>query len=309
MKKQETTMKRLCVSAGIVMLAAASALAVREDAAKGAAAPRQWGNTIGKDVFTSASVIVRDANEPGLKPGIQESHIKAGEGDLRFYVFAPKNYNPGKAYPVVFTFNGTLVGENSWMTTLAPVLEKYGYLCVNPNGQSREGVDALYAWIQKHAKIDKSRVYAMGSSRGGLFAIDLVLTTSYFAAVAPVAAMLREGRLKVDSPKIPVFQINGDQDQTVPYNGGKSHGASLLGALESVRIWAKHNGCGAEPVVDKSVKGFVLYKYPGGPGAPEAIQCTVLNTGHSVLRILPEQETTQLTEMVWQFFGRHAKNP
>ena len=264
-------------------------------------------NTLGLDMFTNMPLTLRKSDDLGLKPGLSECHLKVGGKELTFYVFAPKYYDTSKAYPVVFTFNGTMVGENSWMPCIGQMLEEYEYLCVNPQGQDRAEVDALFAWIKAQAKVDAARVYAMGSSRGGMFAIDLALTTDYFAAIAPVAAMLTAGRLKEDSPKIPVFQINGELDRTIPYKGGKGHGREFLGALESARVWAKHNGCNSEPEVDSSHGGLVLRRYPAGGHGPEIVQCTVLNTGHSVLRIMPDAEVSALTGMVWQFFARNVK--
>ncbi len=56
--------------------------------------------------------------------------------------------------------------------------------------------------------------------------------------------------------------------------------------------------------VDKSRNGLLIQRYQAeDKNGPEAVQCTVLNTAHSVLRIMPDADVSTLTELVWQFFA------
>ena len=250
--------------------------------------------------------------EAAFPPGISEWHVTYKSVDERIYIMTPADYDPGGTYPMVFAFNGTLVGENSWMDVLGPAVEKYKYIIVNPSGDDVSAdptlADYIHGWMQEQANIDLNRVYAMGSSAGGLLSIQLALRTSvprYLAAIAPVAGELMKNQMKANSPTIPLFQTNGEKDTVIPYNGD----ALFESSLESARIWAEHNGITTPPVVtniDLSVPGhgLKLTSY-SAPGCNEVIQCTALQTGHSVLRLLSPEDAGVIVELIWQFYERN----
>jgi len=105
--------KRICSTVALTLIFSANVWAER----------KPEFNTLGLDMFKNMPVTLRKSDDIGLKPGLSECHLKVGGKDLTFYVFAPKHYDTNKAYPVVFTFNGTMVGENSWMPCIGQMLE------------------------------------------------------------------------------------------------------------------------------------------------------------------------------------------
>ncbi|MGV6827584.1 MAG: alpha/beta hydrolase family esterase [bacterium] len=69
--------------------------------------------------------------------------------------------------------------------------------------------------------IDASRVFVVGMSNGGVFALQLAVThPEVFAGVAAVTAQLPVGVKAVGNTLPPLILINGTDDPIMPYNGG-----------------------------------------------------------------------------------------
>ena len=93
-------------------------------------------------------------------------------------------------------------------------------------------VAALVAQLGRELCIDTSAVFATGFSNGAMMAYEVALhMPQLFAAVAPVAGGVQIGFLPKDewfnpavssSLRVPVLDIHGSNDTTMPYN------ASLL---------------------------------------------------------------------------------
>ena len=99
--------------------------------------------------------------------------------------------------------------------------------------------------------LDRERVYAAGFSNGGMMAFRLAIAISgKLAAAASVAGALPK-QLAQASPAaaVPVLIINGTDDRTVPWRGGrlvsegKNHG-EVLSVINTTVYWAVKNGCG-----------------------------------------------------------------
>jgi len=153
------------------------------------------------------------------------------------------------------------------------------------------------------AKIDQSRVFATGISRGGQASYFLACNApDLVRAVMPVAMglpkfMLNECR---GAPPVAIAIMNGTADTQVPYGGGeitvfrKKRGA-VRSADESLALWLDRNGC------DLSKSTSVSIDEDGDKTSVEVTswsQCTeapvkfykVLNGGHtwpSGLQYLP----------------------
>ena len=134
--------------------------------------------------------------------------------------------------------------------------------------------DALVAWVKAKAPIDTNRIYSMGHSNGGGF--TYLLWAHYpglFAAIAPSAAGAA-GTRGGDFKPIPLIQVAGRQDETVPYESqmrtiqrirqlNKCETTakkfdSKLPTAEKAEMWSSSLDC---PVV--------LYSYDGGHKMPD----------------------------------------
>ena len=181
--------------------------------------------------------------------------------------------------------------------------------------------EALLEKLKKDYRIDASRVYATGLSRGGFFALRLAAELPHvFAAVASVGGPMPEPVVQhhTKAGKVGVMLIHGTADRVVAYDG-KATG--YLSALESHRYWIGRNGLEDAPEQARSFNGDagdgteVGYREQGNADTRVAL-VTVKDGGHTwpgadAFNVgLPIGKTTRdvdANELMWQFFARHRR--
>ncbi|WP_286776558.1 7TM domain-containing protein, partial [Pseudomonas sp. UBA800] len=102
--------------------------------------------------------------------------------------------------------------------------------------------EALLEKLKKDYRVDTSRVYAAGLSRGGFFALRLAAELPHvFAAVASVGGPMPEPVVQhhTRTGKLGVMLIHGTADGVVAYDGKAS---GYLSAMDSHRYWIRRNG-------------------------------------------------------------------
>jgi len=90
-------------------------------------------------------------------------------------------------------------------------------------GQDADGfLPGLLTWIERNFCVDVSRVYSSGMSNGAMFSYQLgVSMSNRFAAIAPVAGSFHRGYLQSPTTCVPVLDLHGSRDYTVPANASK----------------------------------------------------------------------------------------
>lgn len=136
--------------------------------------------------------------------------------------------------------------------------------------------DAILAWVEGHAKVDRKRIYAMGHSNGAAFSYLLWMShPNLFAAIGSVAGGFP---LPKQLPKpVPVIHIAGKQDSVVPY-------ASQLRTVARLRTI---NHC-AEQCREWQTKDSTLWE--SDEGAP------VVLVTHPGTHAYPDQATSLIVE-------------
>ncbi len=107
-------------------------------------------------------------------------------------------------------------------------------------------VRLLISTIDDEYQIDRDRIYAAGYSLGGVFAHSLACGMSdEFAAVSSVAGPMPLILSQSCNPTLPVavLGIQGTEDATFPWDGGGTGTAAVLGASETIDLWADINNC------------------------------------------------------------------
>jgi polyhydroxybutyrate depolymerase len=188
------------------------------------------------------------------------------DGVMRYYhVYIPKNYIKGSSRPLIihlhgYGLNGTL---EQFYTNYMPVADTAGFLVAYPEGlvdnTGRQYWNAgipglptthddvaflsnLIDALHNRFTIDKSRVYASGLSNGGYMCYRLAWQLSdKIAAIASVSgSMSHHDFLNCTPPRpIPVMEIHGTADQTVPYT------SSAIGTdIDSLlHFWVLNDHC------------------------------------------------------------------
>jgi poly(3-hydroxybutyrate) depolymerase len=129
-------------------------------------------------------------------------------------------------------------------------------------------IGALIDDVGAHHALDRSRVYAVGMSNGGMLVHQLAARhPEWFAAIAPVSAtiggMTRDGNTYIiPMPKLPmpVMIIHGMRDGLVLYSGGASPNLSFpyrwkLSVPDALSFWAAVDGCATPGEATEPVAG------------------------------------------------------
>ncbi|KAH8900441.1 alpha/beta-hydrolase, partial [Thozetella sp. PMI_491] len=196
-------------------------------------------------------------------------------GNRTYTVLVPKDYDPNRAYPLIIDFHGHngssdvqyRISQYDKFDTKGKFLAVYPQGVPYPNSKgvpesSWEGpsyadpsVDdlAFTADLVQHIEdnycIDSKRVYASGKSNGAGFVGTLACSEQggLFAAFAMSSAALYTDNLGAGTPNrnctrsratIPIMEVHGSADGTVPYDGGKGSGGYLPPIPSWLTAWA-----------------------------------------------------------------------
>lgn len=179
-------------------------------------------------------------------------------GKTRGYLFnLPEDYDSSKKYPVVVGFHGS--SQDGLTFAVDTGLSNANYsgskIMVYPDGadgnwagpsyaktpvpEDLQFVSDLLANVRSNFCVDDSRIYATGMSNGAGFVGTLACSAvgGQFAAFAPVAGSFYTdvngtGCSPARKP-LPMLEIHGQADTTVPYNGGQGEG----GLLPAIPTW------------------------------------------------------------------------
>ncbi|NNC95266.1 MAG: T9SS type A sorting domain-containing protein [Chitinophagales bacterium] len=183
------------------------------------------------------------------------------DGVVRNYrLFYPSSYVQGTPMPLVFNLHG--FGSDAFQQTfyseMSAVAETEGFIVCYPNGVnmawnvgwtfgSTEDDVAFFSRlidrISSEYSIDQNRVYSCGMSNGGFMSYRLACELSErITAVASVTGSMLSTVIPMCSPSraVPVLEIHGTADSTVPYTGVSGVSAHIDTV---VQFWVNNNGC------------------------------------------------------------------
>jgi polyhydroxybutyrate depolymerase len=116
---------------------------------------------------------------------------------------------------------------------------------------------AAIARLESLVAFDHARIVAVGFSFGALLSQDLgCRLAGTFAMIVPVEGELPSALSVRCAPSrpLPVYEVHGTADPTIPYGGGlfgtKRSGFHLLSAPSSAARWAQLDGCASAPSVE-----------------------------------------------------------
>lgn len=205
-----------------------------------------------------------------------------------YFLYVPQSYTGDQAVPLVFNFHG--YGSNGFEQmfygNFRDLAESENFIVIQPNGTLLSGGEthwnvggwtnastaddigftlALLDGLNEVYNIDLNRVYATGMSNGGYFSFVLACEEpNTFAAIASVTGSMTPETYDSCNPQrpVPVMQIHGTNDETVPYEGA----SGTRPIVDVIDFWIGNNNCspiGAEttlPDVD-SADGSTIDKF------------------------------------------------
>lgn len=172
----------------------------------------------------------------------------------------PSGHDTAQAYPLVLIFHGAGDSATSMVSYcgMNEVADQQQFIAVYPDGSGEPKrwnaggccigdvddvafIKALLRDVAKTVHVNKSKVYAIGKSNGGMMANRLACDLGgEFAAIVSVAGPI-EHNARPSQP-IPVMHIFGSADKIIPPDG--SIGKALYdpnSVEEHTNFWIEHN--------------------------------------------------------------------
>ena len=216
-----------------------------------------------------------------------------------YLVHIPPDYNSQNPLPLVVVIHGafdTAKGMEKF-SGFSDLADREGFIVLYPNGMGILGflqhwnaghccgkaandnlddvgfVAAAIEDVSARLAIDRSRVYMVGFSNGGMLTYRFAAERGdLLAAAAPMAASIG-GKPSADAPewRIPepvqplsMIIFHGLADDDIRYEGGVSHhrgGTRTYWPVEeSVKFWVLHNGCNLRAASTDLNAGRVILK-------------------------------------------------
>ncbi len=262
----------------------------------------------------SAAPEARCVSKTGVA-GTFERTMTSGGWARTYLLHVPESYDGTTPVPLVLNFHG-LLKSGAYQQDYTGMSEKAddeGFIVAYPDGIESSwnagfccppatslGLDDvgfakdLVAALSEEYCIDPGRVYATGSSNGGMLSHRLGCEASdVFAAIAPASAYIAVDDCAPDRP-VPVIQSQGTADPIVPYWTAKA----------SNEFWAANNQCLASgPVYHKG--GATCYAYEGCAQDATVEFCEVKGMGHTWPSDDGPVDWLDDTDMFWSFFEAH----
>ncbi len=264
-----------------------------------------------------------------LKPGTNRVEFMHDKELRQMLVRVPGDYDASRKYPVVFGFHGAGGPMEGYHRQLEELVRNHGYISVSPQGLSnakrnRRGVTAWNGfsnhrlssaddvgfvvktvdYLDRHASIDRKRLYATGGSSGAIFCFRLAMETNLFAAIAPMrGAMIDRPPVPKGHPKLSILLVCGTDDAL--FTGeSKVPGEVFHPASKTMELWAINHGAKPESAVLKQTEHVTLTRYSPEKAGYELLLYAVNGSGHR----LPRTQMTGAIEYMARFFSRHSSS-
>lgn len=191
---------------------------------------------------------------------------------------------------------------------------------------------ALVERLQREHRVRTPRIYAVGTSNGGMMALRLAVEQpGRFTAVAAIAATMPAGsECAAPTRSVPVVLMHGTEDRFVPWAGGRIAAqvggrGEALSVAESIAIWARLADASPTPAVTAlpdldAADGTRARRevHATRQGRPQVVLIRIEGGGHNepsptqrygalIARLLgPQSGDLESADTVWRFFQVHS---
>ncbi len=315
--------------------------------------------------FLSLFILMLSFSNQAFAELIKNQVFHSDGYDRTYDVYLPNNKS-NRLMPMVLLLHGhfgdadVMTGENNkkapykvWMD----IADREGWVLLIPGGEfgsdNKRGwndcrantltnpstndvlfLKSLIRTISAKYPINKKRIYAHGTSNGGMMMFRLAIESAniFKAVTSVVAAMPEISECREALANMPIMVINGTRDPLVPYNGGKigrkrdqNQGrGSVASTADTIQYWVKNNGVNPRPKVrmlanknkrDRSI--IRVESYTGGRNNSEVLLYKVIGGGHTEpsiqeryhklykLIVGNQNHDVEMAEEVFTFFQRH----
>jgi polyhydroxybutyrate depolymerase len=217
-----------------------------------------------------------------VKPGITNQTIVSGGKTRAYQLDVPTGYDGTMPYALVFALHSLTVDYRVviGMAGFADMHKKYRFIGVSPSGlistvpywnaapvannYDVAFISQLLDQLERTLCINTAEVFSVGMSNGAQMSSLLgCRLPDRISGVAPIAGV--EYNQPCNGPPVPVIAFHGLKDPFVPYAGGGLNSVTIAsenfyrgkvppgtakptGVDDSMKNWARHNGCAANYV-------------------------------------------------------------
>jgi len=264
--------------------------------------------------------------------------IQSGGLTREYLLYVPAAYNGNTAVPLVFNLHGYSSNnlEQLFYGDFRPIADTANFLIVLPNGTidaqgnrfwntflGNSNIDDvgflrdLLNTLQTNYNIDANRVYSTGMSNGGFMSYALACEMNdRITAIASVTGTMIQSKLNACNPArpVPVMQIHGTADNTVPYNGAPASTFVAIPTLMST--WANLINCDPTPMVTQvpninTTDGCTAEHqiYTGGDYGSTVEHYKVIGGAHTwpgaAFNIGITNQDFSASKEIWRFFSQY----
>lgn len=263
------------------------------------------------------------------------------DGIERSYrVYVPNVYDGSEAVPLILNLHGYTSNafEQEVYGDFRAIADTANFLLVHPDGTEdnsgttfwnafgnpAESVDdigflsALIDTVASDFNVDLDRVYSTGMSNGGFMSYTLACQLSQrIAAIASVTGTMVTINLNACNCQhpMPVMQIHGTADPTVPYLGSPQ---GFVPVEDLVEHWADFNNCNSTPTQTAVPNTNMMdgctadrFVYAGGDNGSSVELYRVNGGGHTwpgsnpLINIGVTNRDFSASVEIWRFFSQY----
>lgn len=262
--------------------------------------------------------------------------IQSGGLTREYRLYKPNIYTGATPVPLIINMHGYTSNnfEQEFYGDFRAISDTANFLIVHPNGTldgqgnrfwntfgSGEAVNDvafisnLIDTLAASYNIDPQRIYATGMSNGGFMSYTLACELNgRIAAIASVTGSMITPKLNACTLQhpVPVMEIHGTADNTVPYNGSALSAFVPIPTL--VNTWVALNHCNPTPVFSdvpniNTGDGCTAehYVYSGGDAGATVEHYKIIGGGHtwpgSPFVIGVTNQDFRASQEIWRFFS------
>jgi polyhydroxybutyrate depolymerase len=250
------------------------------------------------------------------------------DGNKRDYIlYIPKNHNSSTKTPLVINFHGFGGEANNFMNyaDMRKLADDNQFILIYPQGAYSDGFSSWnpcpiggdnksssndFGFVEKmidtaanEYNVDRSRVYAIGYSNGGMMAYGLAHHKSnLIAAIASVSGTMLECYGQTEHP-MPLLNIHGTSDNILPYQGNESYSS----AQADLDFWIEFNNASATPTVNSDSSGRLTIEHYVYSNTSAPVEHYKHVDGKHVW-FNKTYQNKNTAEIIWEFVSRFKLN-
>nr|POE77529.1 putative feruloyl esterase c [Quercus suber] len=280
-----------------------------------------------------------------VTPGHAEKlHMETSDGRRTYLLHLPSTYSNKTPTGLIFSFHGKgeSLEHHQNVSMFSDPAVNPDMIAVYPEGRDhsweREGmpspdvddvgfIHGLLNHLKGELCVDTTRIHAAGKSDGGGFAARLlacrVETATEFASFATVADYTGTNPDHCDPERcdihceagrknVALLEFHGDQDRTVPYEGGPRKHRCMPSIPHFTQTWARRDGFTGSNVTTSLFGGAVAKNEFGPPGPRQDIVTLYIiqGLGHAWPSTAGNMEgpatDIDASKLIMKFFNKHT---